>query len=164
VRPEDALRARDDVSMSSPTSDKEEELATEIYVPLVHYAHNKFVPKSQDQNDEDDKRSVEVMTHSPGGSRNESTINLSTMLPHGSSANLIPSCVLDISVQVSRGRWEVDGQTVKWWYPVPKEGEPNEEYTIEIRRNGGVIKSAADHKACGGWFEALCPNEGCCIM
>jgi hypothetical protein len=164
VRPEDALRARDDVSMSSPTSDKEEELATEIYVPLVHYAHDKYVPKSQDQNDENGKGSSEVMSDTPGGSRNVSTINLSTLLPHVSSADLIPSTVLDISVHVSQGRWEVDGQTVKWWYPVPKEGESDREYTIEIRRNGGVIKTAADEGACRSWYEMLCPSGSCCIM
>ena len=164
VRAEDAPRARDDMSLSSPRLDKEEELATEIYVPLVHYARDKYLPHLQDQSDETVKRSAEVMSDTSDGSRNVSTINLSTLLPHNSSADLIPSSVLDISVFVSEGRWEVDGQTVKWWYPVPQEGEPDKEYTMEIWRNGGVIGSAAEESACGSWFEALCPSESCCIM
>jgi len=163
VRPEDAPRPRDDLSLSSSGLDKEEELATEIYVPLVHYANSKYLPHNQNQQDEDDKRSAEVMMESPGGSRNESTINLSTLLPHFSSANLIPSGVLDISVSVSLGRWEVDGQTLKWWYPVPKDGEGNKEYTIEIRRKGGVIKSAEEN-VCGSWYDSLCPKDSCIIM
>ena len=56
----------------------------------------------------------------------------------------MPSAILDILVHVSEGRWEVEGQTVKWWYPVPKEGEGEKTYTIEIQRKGGVIKSMAE--------------------
>jgi hypothetical protein len=164
VRPEDAPSARDDASMSSAGLDKEEELATEIYVPLVQYAHDKYLPSSRDQNDENAKFSSEVIANTPGGSRNVSTINLSTLLPAVASTNLIPSGILDISVTVSEGRWEADGQTVKWWYPVPKEGESDKEYTIEIRRQGGVIKSASDNTLLGNCCDVLCPSEGCCIM
>ena len=164
VRPEDALNARDDTSMSSAGLDKEEELATEIYVPLVQYAHDKYLPRPQDQNDENAKCNSEVIADTPGGSRNVSTINLSTLLPPVTSTNLIPSAILDISVTVSEGRWEAEGQTVKWWYPVPKEGESNKEYTIEIRRQGGVIKSASDNALLDSWCNVLCPSEGCCIM
>ena len=67
VRPEDAPRSRDDLLMSSGDLDKEEELATEIYVPLVHYAHEKYVAKFQDHGDENTKTSGEVITDTPGG-------------------------------------------------------------------------------------------------
>lgn len=167
VRPEDALRARDDLSLSSAGLDKEEEMATNIYVPLIHYAHDKYVPESQDQDENGRPKSSEVISDTPGGSRNVSTINLSALLPHVIASDLIPSNVLDISVHVSEGRWEADGQSVKWWYPVPKEGEGDKEYTIEIKRNGGVIKNEVDESALGtlgGWYDTFCPPEGCCIM
>ena len=164
VRPEDAPRPRDDVSLSSGSLHKEEELATEIYVPLIHYAHNRYLPNPQDQDDENAKDGSEVMSDTLDGSRNVSTINLSNLLPHVSAGASIPPAVLDISVHVSEGRWEVDGQTLKWWYPVPKEGECNKEYTIEIRRSGGVIKTAGDQSALDYWCQMLCPGDNCYMM
>lgn len=160
VRPEDALRPRDDLSLSSAGVDKEEEPATEIYVPLVHYAHNKYIPNAQNVDDEAAKGSVEVISDTPGGSRNVSTVNLLTLFPHLSATDLVPSiAVLDISVYVSEGRWSVEGQTLKWWYPIPKEGESEKEYTIEIKRKSGVIKAAAEEGA--DCCENMCPNDGC---
>ncbi|KAF8218331.1 hypothetical protein K438DRAFT_1747512 [Mycena galopus ATCC 62051] len=41
-----------------------------------------------------------------------------------------------VDVQVSGGRWRVEGQVLRWWYDVPAAGEPEREYTIEIRRAG----------------------------
>jgi len=185
VSPEDAPRPRDDVSLSAASADKEEELATEIYVPLVQYARDEYVPREQQQQDQDDEIAKsrgcsscgEVMGDTPpdGSPRNASTINLSNLLPShihtsgdgttSSSLNALHSRILDICVEVSEGRWEADGQTVKWWYPVPKEGESSKEYTIEIRRNGGVIKNSytESETILGSWYETLCPG-GCCLM
>jgi hypothetical protein len=162
VRPEDAPRPRDDVSLSSANIDKEEEIATEIYVPVVQYAHNKYIPQCQDQDDDSAKSNSEGMP-TPDGSPNVPPINLSILSPHIAPTHLPPSAILDIYVEVSGGRWEVEGQTVKWWYPVPKDGDSNKEYTIEIRRNGGAIKSAAAESTLGNWCEMLCPG-GCCLM
>lgn len=164
VRPEDALRPRDDLSLSSAGVDKEEEPATEIYVPLIHYAHNKYIPNAQNVDDEAAKGNVEVLADTPGGSRNVSTINLLTLFPHVSATDLVPpTAVLDISVYASEGRWSVEGQTLKWWYPVPKDGESEKEYTIEIKRKDGVIKTAAEESGMD-CCENICPSDGCCIM
>jgi len=149
--------------MSSAGLDKEDEPATEIYVPLVHYAHEKYVARFRDNGDGNTKTTSEVISDTPGGSRNVSTINLSMLLPHYTETDLVPSEVLDISVQATEGRWEVEGQSVKWWYPVPKEGEGEKTYIIEIRRKGGVIKGAAQEPI-RGWCDFLCPGEGCNIM
>lgn len=164
VRPEDALKPReDDGSVSLADLDKEEELATEIYIPLVHYAHDKYSARFQDNGTGNRKTSREMMGDTPGGSRNVSTINLSMLLPRHTLPGVVPSDVLDILVQVSGGRWEVEGQTLKWWYPVPKEGEGEKTYTIEIRRRGGIIKGMTE-EGIRGWCDFLCPGEGCNIM
>jgi len=76
--------------------------------------------------------------------------------------------LVDVSVKVSAGRWEVEGQKLRWWYDVPKEGEESKKYTIEITRRPGVIKEAPGAAAAGrgekSWWEMLCDEEGCCVM
>ncbi|KIO29472.1 hypothetical protein M407DRAFT_227596 [Tulasnella calospora MUT 4182] len=64
----------------------------------------------------------------------------------------IPDDVLDIDVEVSGGSWELRGQTLLWYYPVPNEGTKT--YTIKIKkrdpRPGSPSKAGKD--------------EGCAIM
>nr|GAT54098.1 predicted protein [Mycena chlorophos] len=156
VRPQDRLR--------------EEELGSEIFVPLVHYAHSRLLRDSADT------QSVASLDEElPKGSNNASTVNL-VGLPSGpdmtastsSASTEVPSAdlrvtaekgrdLVDIEVEVSGGRWEVEGQTLRWWYDVPAEGE--REYTIDIRRRGGAIKVADI-----GWVDGLCPPESCLVM
>ncbi|KAF7972267.1 hypothetical protein HWV62_18594 [Athelia sp. TMB] len=165
VTPADALK-EDDLSLSvSTVGDKVEEKATEIYVPLVHFADAKYLPKPDASNRSSGEQTAkdEEVVSTPDASRNVSTINLSTMLPHEPLSGTVPATVLDILVQVSAGRWEVEGQTLKWWYPVPKASEGDVEYTISIQRNGGVIKTAGALPE-EGWLDTLCPAEGCCVM
>ncbi|KZP06557.1 hypothetical protein FIBSPDRAFT_966349 [Athelia psychrophila] len=99
----------------------------------------------------------------PGRTPGASTINLVVLPPH-EPLGRIPADVLDLDVQVSAGRWAVEGQTLRWWYPVPTVSEGQVEYTIEIRRRGDVIKTAGEPAAEAGWLDVWCPTEGCCVM
>ncbi|KAF7377751.1 Glycoside hydrolase family 5 protein [Mycena sanguinolenta] len=68
-----------------------------------------------------------------------------TTFPLGKGGNLLVAGkdLVDVDVQVSAGRWSIEGQVLRWWYDVPAAGEPEREYTIEIRRRDGVIKAGA---------------------
>lgn len=159
-------------------SDKEIELSTEIYIPLVHFASDKVVAQatgeSQQQSDLDEEVVVAVdpISHSSSPfttaqpSRNPSSFDLPASLQSSgnSSATLSSplSTALSISVKASEGRYTIEGQVLKWWYPVPAEGEPEREYTITISRMGGAIKTKSAKK--GFWAKLrpfLCP---CCTI
>jgi hypothetical protein len=174
------------------------ELATEIFVPLVHFAREALVRRSEGEFGVEDEKMVEEGRRIRGsvedqksrpGSKSGSSVNLTLpTLSHSygknegyssSSAYTTPEIgyvrmglgeeesrdLVDVDVRVSAGRWEVAGQVLKWWYDVPEEGESTREYTIEIKRRGGVVKTAAmrrleERNIC----ERVCDQVGCCIM
>lgn len=56
------------------------------------------------------------------------------------SQSIRASHVLDVEVEISAGSWEVDGQTLKWWYPRPENpGMGSWQETIVIKRASGPI-------------------------
>jgi hypothetical protein len=183
-----------------PTETEDGELlATEIYVPLVHYASNRLIKRSSTMASTATLLSAELSGHrrsgsvedqkggsifgsraaSRIGSRAASTIDLSTMPSFEGSASTSSTAtaspdlrgerpeidLVDVDVKVSAGRWTVEGQVLKWWYDVPKAGE-GKEYTIEIRRRGGVIKGLGNIEELErSWCERMCDEQpGCCIM
>ncbi|KAJ6460885.1 glycoside hydrolase family 5 protein [Mycena sanguinolenta] len=153
--------------------------ASEIYVPLVHYADERLLAGGYRYRDrqsadtaslasEDDHAPLTPRRRAGRSSPGASTINLETVPPImdmtastsssasgstqvaplpflGKGGNLLVAGkdLVDVDVQVSGGRWSVDGQVLRWWYDVPSAGEPEREYTIEIRRRGGVIHRAS---------------------
>lgn len=167
------------------------ELATEIFVPLVHYAREALVRRSEAEFGTADEKMAEqgrrirgtvedqrsrsgsksassaslempTLAHSFEGNRSShSTPEMSSlrMGSDGESRDLV-----DLDVKVSTGSWEVTGQVLKWWYDVPAEGDGRREYTIEITRRGGIIKTVAMRKMEGNICERLCEQVGCCIM
>ncbi|KAG7095601.1 hypothetical protein E1B28_006330 [Marasmius oreades] len=184
VRSEDRLK---------PGGVDEEDPSTEIYVPLVHFAHSRLLPSTssptrsqRDRKDEGPVCPLETETSATNGiqSRNASTINFDNIIlesstSENSSGSASPTVatpslswhglmedpdLLDLDVKVSSGRWSVQGQTLKWWYEVPPAGEPEREYTIELRRAGGTIK--AQQEEMRSWMERLCPpsEDGCHVM
>lgn len=192
VRPEDKLKVG---------GVEEEKPATEIYVPLVHFANQHYLdggrktqeypPHSHPHTQTVDTLPSEghTTTHSSSKgsqltSKYPSSVDLhaplaesttlstastntdTTLSPHMElHRTLQEKDLLDIDVTVSAGRWTVHDQTVKWWYDVPAEGEPDREYTIEIRRAGGVIKTRDVEEAGASWiFNQLCPPEGGCSI
>ncbi|KAJ7220414.1 glycoside hydrolase family 5 protein [Mycena rebaudengoi] len=164
----------------------EAEPASEIFVPLVHYANPQILLGGRRSNES--TSSLEELQHTRSGSAkasvlvpssNTSTINLESvpvlhdMTASTSSTSTDVACpdlrvlaekgkdLVDLDVSVSTGRWAVEGQVLRWWYDVPRTGEPDREYTIEIRRRGGVIASSAVESR---WRNGLCPPESCNIM
>ncbi|KAF8218350.1 glycoside hydrolase family 5 protein [Mycena galopus ATCC 62051] len=171
VTPQDRLRPG--ALGDRASGDDGEEPATEIYVPLVHYADERLLAgglRARQSADSASTASLEddsPLTAAQGrkGSPGASTINLEAVPPEMTAStsssnsgatqvgpahplinekvtNLIDgNDLVDVDVQVSGGRWRVDGQVLRWWYDVPTAGEPEREYTIEIRRRGGVIRT-----------------------
>ncbi|KAI0695096.1 glycoside hydrolase [Cerioporus squamosus] len=139
VRAEDAPQSAR-LGLSSPDSENpdEPELPTEIYIPLVHYASDKVLSDVQRQF---------APVSMPSSVTPDSPLSKSS----GDSSR----------VDVSGGRWAVDGQTLKWWYPVPATGA--REYTITVKRAGGVIKTAEESSSALTPFWRWC-LEGCCSI
>ncbi|KAH9857465.1 glycoside hydrolase [Lenzites betulinus] len=139
VRPEDAPR-REGLGLSpvAPSPYDEAELPTEIYVPLVHFASDKQI--SDPQREQSPVSSTRVAL-----SKSLSTLAGSNSAPVPDPLGLCSTepDLLALYVDVSAGRWTVEGQTLKWWYPVPSSGNPRE-YTITIRRAGGAVKAAEE--------------------
>lgn len=162
---------------SSSLADEKEEVPTEIYVPLVHYANEKIVAKfscaQEEGGGERDSRydtvslSGDVSGVSTSTSATTSTLTSSLGLSSPlSDSTLLPTTPLDLAVRVSDGRWEVEGQMLRWWYTVPAEPEEEREYTIWITRASGPIKALDDLREPEGCFEQFCAGlcEGCRVM
>ena len=148
VRPEDAPK-REKLGLPSPSGSPDEaELPTEIYVPLVHYASDKLLEDSQlaEQSASETPSSGSVTPSVADGPLSKSTDVLPRLSGDVGTDQLRmlsgSSPLLALDVQVSEGRWTVESQTLKWWYPVPSSG--TREYTITIKRAGGVIKTAGE--------------------
>ncbi|ORX36376.1 putative cellulase like glycosyl hydrolase [Kockovaella imperatae] len=105
------------------------EICTELYLPYVHYA-----------------ASLAGFTASPSSSVNSSRVSLmngssarskkSTTSSTSASESILP-LQLNISIKVTKGTYSIEGQTLKWRYPVPTYGE--ETYSIEVTRKGGRL-------------------------
>jgi len=158
---------------SNEVGDKaSQELATEIYVPLVHYASDTLISRIEGRDHvgtltADDASSKGSSTFVSRNASSADILATSAESQSRASARLFESVPLAISVQVTAGRWEVEGQTLKWWYPVPAEGEPEREYSITIKRDGGAIKTAEDtERARRGLWEQWRTflRDYCCVV
>jgi len=168
VRPEDAPNPRG-LKASSLEAEPQEALATEIYVPLVHYASEALVDMFAEQQCNSFSASVMNGTPSKASSYTPRPASLSDVSP-GVASHLIvfapESTPLALSVRVSDGRWAVEGQTLKWWYGVPPQGASEREYTISITRAGGPIKTAEEASMDRSLLEELssCIGDTCTLM
>lgn len=52
---------------------------------------------------------------------------------------ILPPFELDLEVSVSGGRYEVEGQTLRWWYHPTAAAKPAS-YTLTVKRRGGARK------------------------
>lgn len=212
--------------------EEDEELATEIYIPIVHYAADSAfegesaqacdgTPKAQSGSlvdeptkfKDDDENTIVVHARSDSKASNESgepvkrrrattttlrrgranttgtlvpilpptdtaspTLALSGPIPLAAQSimgTLVESEMLALEVEVSDGKWELDGQILRWWYDVPGEGEPDRELVIKVRRRGGPIKGVMRGFSVGSdaasvqstvLWDSLCPPGGCVIV
>ncbi|KAF9059850.1 glycoside hydrolase superfamily [Rhodocollybia butyracea] len=139
--------------------------ATEIYVPLVQYAHPRLLSSKSDLASTEDSDVAQGREFQVAPTPSELSANSSPTITNPSLSWLgltEQDDVLGLNVTVSTGRWSVHGQTLKWWYEVPEIGEEDREYTIEIRRAAGVIK--VKDSSCASWVEQLCPDDSSCCM
>ncbi|KAH8114224.1 glycoside hydrolase [Phellopilus nigrolimitatus] len=151
--------------MSDAKDDAYAELPTEIFVPLVHFARQDIIARSAAGY----MQGNEEAETSPTDDAPETPASLQ------SSATLPTSSLVDIDVQVSSGKWSIEGQYLRWWYEVPSsEDAPDLEHTIQINRVGGPIRLADDPTASAiaasssFWdlCDKMCPKDRnvCCIM
>ena len=129
-------------AVTGGSQEGEETLATEIYIPLVHYAHSKVLESSWMAGGKGKN-----LSQIGRGSRVESSATLhptaiSSSAPvltlpdldltkslFKSDANQCSKIInqslestpdlVDVQVEVSGGKWSVCGQTLKWWYDSP---------------------------------------------
>ncbi|KAF8881304.1 hypothetical protein CPB84DRAFT_1828104 [Gymnopilus junonius] len=137
--------------------DEQKELGTEVYLPLVHFAHERLINgsfekiKSEKWNDVHAHSEVKVLdsdvdadaASGSGGSsthdglhqlsKNQVIANSPTKTPliTPSPAPLLikdsTPDLIDVEVKVSGGRYEVRGQGLVWWYDVPPKPQGTEE-------------------------------------
>ncbi|KAH8978023.1 putative cellulase like glycosyl hydrolase [Lactarius hatsudake] len=174
VRAEDApvaLRSAPTTRPGTPSSSsystfddpKADPPPTEIFLPIVHFAADRTVgPLLFKSKQKEDLSCADVdVDEEPARSRSSETLRGFAPVPYPPRAlrNGLAAAVF-----VSAGRWELDGSTLRWWYPVPRPGEPDREYTIVVARRGGRIVTKEERTHQGLW-ERLCRSAGeCCIM
>ena len=120
-----------------------DEVMTEIYLPFAHYA-----------------ASLEPLTTSPNESAASSTVELlskgkPSSDPVAPKIKISAPLKLDVEVRVSHGRISISGQSLKWFYDVPKTGDAV--YFIEVRRRGGPLVRDLGWVQRSNWGE-LCPS------
>ncbi|KAF8499340.1 glycoside hydrolase [Hysterangium stoloniferum] len=122
-------------------------MPTEIFLPLVHYASQSLVARSMMQHrgvgaDGDyDGQDQDLGSNTPTDPDIDDIdfeSPVSSYISATSTLALAARSSLDVHVEVSHGRTEVEGQYLKWWYDVPARGEV--EYSVTITRLGGPIK------------------------
>ncbi|WWC87645.1 uncharacterized protein L201_002535 [Kwoniella dendrophila CBS 6074] len=151
-----------------------EEIATEIYVPYIHYASDLGLGKSN--SDLDNSKVGEFDQQTRFSSRNISRVDLindedlrlqeqqkgnkkgndpSIRTVNTSSSDI--NLELDIDVKVSHGRYEIRGQNLIWYYNVPSQENVEEKYEIQIKRNNGSLRRDLGYVQQGSWFD-VCPS------
>jgi hypothetical protein len=167
------------------------ELPTEIFIPVIHYAspallsRSVFAKSEVPQEQEVDELCPRVASSS--GSRSSSpgastpttpTVEyVSNPMTLSTTTLPKPTPLVDITVEVSAGRWEIEGQTLRWWHPIPRSDDAEEmQHRIRITRAMGPIKAKNDGRrrseegeggaTSGVWnmCEKMCPSEACVIM
>lgn len=161
----------DDAPDIKRLGDDWDKVATEIYVPLVHYASDKLVARFVEQTCDSPSTPIGdgalSKEPSPFASRDVSTVDLLNVGSSTSASDNLtsPAAIsLALDVEVSAGRWEVEGQTLRWWYLAPGEGEPEREYTITIRRSGGAIKTLEEAQSFRSFWDCGSLLDSCCVM
>jgi hypothetical protein len=147
-----AYSANDDPKVEPPP--------TEIFLPVVHFAADRTVGPLMYKSKQKEETEMDI-DEEPARSRSSETLGGLAPVPYPPRAlrNGLAAAVF-----VSGGRWELDGTTLRWWYPVPQPGEPDREYTIVVARRGGRIVTKQERSQQGFW-ERLCRSAGdCCIM
>lgn len=119
------------------------DLPTEIYVPLIHYA--KFPSRISQQVRNDVKyremaaAAAAVLADEGGASMNNSVSTLGRTEGSAEEDEREHPRALALDVKVSAGRWETEGQLLRWYYPRPAAGQGPIVVRLELTREGGAI-------------------------
>lgn len=136
------------------------DITTEIYVPLIHYAAFPSRVSHQVANDVLEAQRAAAgsrSSDSPNGSSNGkggSLVTAETLAPYLKSLSLADESeyedprALALKVKVSAGRWETEGQILKWYYPRPESGSIT--LKIEVERLNGPIPTWVNQVGVGG--------------
>jgi hypothetical protein len=142
---------------------------TEIYLPFVHYART-LDPKKKTYTESSFTSGTGVTTNGSRTSllrsQHQAQDALGSIATDNGNGNgsgaATPSrsapMELDIEVRASTGRWELSGQTMRWYYDVPTRGTST--YTLEIRRKGGSLPREMGTAQSGGWSDVC----GDCVI
>lgn len=153
----------DDVASSNGSSGS----ATEIYVPLVHYAEDDVLAGALGRSDASDESRQLAHAHAPKSqgqvSRNDTlaSINIDNVTTAAASKKTSTSPTatptqllsddrlppLALEVSVSAGEWDVSGQVLSWKLPRGATGR----HHIIIKRRGGSIAALAGPSADESW-------------
>ncbi|OAV93684.1 hypothetical protein PTTG_06583 [Puccinia triticina 1-1 BBBD Race 1] len=113
-----------------------EELPTEIYVPAVHFGSASADPAGLKRRvaSENDAREPQNWPH-----QDHTLLNPDSAQGLAFDPNRFKD-TLQLDVSVSAGRWETDGQILRWYYPrKPLNGNQTATYTLKVRRKFGPI-------------------------
>ena len=140
----------DDLSPNAP-----EILATEIFMPLVHYA---AAPQAISQAVREDLDMPHTVQRQPGRKKSpisadgsdeaiseEGDEDVNSLKPLATRGSIIPHIspppgALDLAIDVSAGSWTVQDQILYWHYPRPADAsEGTFTYTLRARRGSGPI-------------------------
>ncbi|KZV68098.1 glycoside hydrolase family 5 protein [Peniophora sp. CONT] len=137
------------------TSEDASSEPTIVYLPAVHYAADTAVGSLLAQSAD-----MEDATESAAGGRSGASSSSET-LP-GDEGEM----ALAVDIEVSEGKWEVDGNTqvLRWWYDAPGEGKEPGEVKLVVKRRGGRIWTGEEvrEREGGGPWERVCGPLGVC--
>lgn len=139
------------------------DVATEIYLPFVHYASN--LDGSEGGKSDIETRSQNTsrvsLVNQAVKEKVESESRIRTASTASSSFNSTSTNLeLGVDTKVSTGRTEINGQTLKWYYAPPDNGERT--YTLEVKRVGGAIARSTGYGGGTGSWADVCPPS--CVL
>lgn len=103
-----------------------EGLPTEVYIPFVHYRTEEAGQQPEEWRVGDDDEPGKL-----------SEAFLDRLAIAGRDRFLNPG-EMDVEVFVSEGRWEIEGQLLKWWYDPQRTGERIVRMTVKKRGRAGT--------------------------
>jgi len=138
-----------------------EGVATEVYLPFIHYAANLGDSQSSIVNRSENSSRVSLVQAAKEKEKNTNSPRTSTISTSTGTGNMTPEhLTLAADIKVSTGRTEVHGQTLKWFYAPPARGEAT--YTLTVKRQGGPIARASGYGGGSGSWADVCPSS--CVV
>jgi len=144
-------------------------VATQVYLPFVHYANALDLPALYSEASDNNSTSS-LIQHPNGSPRHQSHLFHSSQHvqklegtatePSSPADRSTDSLRLDITVRVSHGTYSLKGQYLTWTYPIPPSDQT---YTLEVKRTGGALRRVTEEAfgQSGSWGDAC---SRCTVM